>query len=293
MRQAINQNQPQIFLKADLLELDLEVFIIMPTKLLTLSIVIPVYNEQRYLAACLESIKNQSLKPNEVIVVNNNSTDKSVQIARRFSFVKIINEPKQGVPFARSRGFDIAKGDIIARIDADSCLPTDWLKRVAQKFADPAVAAVTGPAGGYDMPLTRLNWLPHHLLCLMLYYLPPGHPFLFGFNMALRRTTWLQVRPNICDSTQLHEDLDLAIHLCQQNLKIKYSARLKLGASGRRYSDHFADFRKYIRVYRQTFKRHGHNDWLVYLASFVYLAGYIAYRPWARRSQPRQHPMGF
>lgn len=265
----------------------------MSAKPLTLSIVIPVYNEERYLADCLKSIKNQSVQPDEVIIVNNNSSDKSMQIASKFSFVKTAHEHKQGVPFARSRGFDLAQGDIIARIDADSRLPDDWIKKVKQEFTDAGVAAVTGPAGGYDMPLAGLNWLPHHLLCMALYYLPPPHPFLFGFNMAVRNSAWRQVRSETCQSPAVHEDLDLAIHLHQKGLKIKYSRNLRLSASGRRYSDRLPDFWRYMQVYRQTFKRHGYNDWLVYFASLTYLAGYFAYWPWSRRHQPRHHPMGF
>ena len=53
---------------------------------LTLSIVIPVFNEQRYIKACLDSIAAQTVKPDEVIVVDNNSTDKTVQIAKKYKF---------------------------------------------------------------------------------------------------------------------------------------------------------------------------------------------------------------
>jgi glycosyltransferase involved in cell wall biosynthesis len=69
----------------------------MLNKTLSLTIVIPVFNEQNHISACLEAIAAQTAMPDEVIVVDNNSTDKTVQIAKQFAFVKIIKEKRQGV----------------------------------------------------------------------------------------------------------------------------------------------------------------------------------------------------
>jgi glycosyltransferase involved in cell wall biosynthesis len=87
-----------------------------------ISIVIPVYNEAERIAACLESIAAQTVTPLEVIVVDNNSTDATVSIARSFPFVRVITAKCQGVIHARNRGFNAARGEIIGRIDADTRL---------------------------------------------------------------------------------------------------------------------------------------------------------------------------
>src|SRR5689334_10679087 len=100
------------------------------------SIVIPVYNEAAQLGACLRAIAQQTVKPLEVIVVDNNSTDGTRAVAEAYDFVTVLEEPRQGVVHARSRGFDAARGDIIARIDADSILPADWLANVETVFGD-------------------------------------------------------------------------------------------------------------------------------------------------------------
>ena len=86
----------------------------------SLSIVIPVYNEASRLAACLQSIADQSEAPEDVIVIDNNSTDNSLSIAQQFPFVRVIHEKRQGIVYARNAGFDAVQADIIARIDADS-----------------------------------------------------------------------------------------------------------------------------------------------------------------------------
>ncbi len=260
-------------------------------KTLKLSIVIPAYNEEGYITACLYSIAQQTQKPDEVIVVDNNSTDKTVAEVSMFKFARIIKEKKQGAVAARNRGFNAARGDIIARIDADSMLPPDWVNNVKRIFTDQSISAATGPARGYDLPFPSASWLPHHLLCLIL-LLPPRHPFLFGFNMALRRSAWLKVKSIVCGDKFMHEDLDLAIHLRRSGYRIAYSRKLLLGASGRRYSNNFKSFYYYMKTYVRTYRRHDINDWLVYFAVAVYYLGYFFYRPWTYRRPPRQNPMG-
>ena len=90
----------------------------MKHKELTLSLIVPVYNEETYLDACLSAIANQTIPPDEVIVVDNGSTDKTRQIAKQYRFIKIVQESRKGVLYARNKGFVLARGDIIARIDA-------------------------------------------------------------------------------------------------------------------------------------------------------------------------------
>ena len=113
----------------------------------SVSVVIPVYNESRRLARCLDALSRQTRAPDEIIVVDNNSTDDSVEIARRYPLVRIITEKKQGITHARSAGFDTARSDVIARIDADSVVRSDWVQTLHQIFADETVDAATGTAG--------------------------------------------------------------------------------------------------------------------------------------------------
>src|ERR1035437_9820650 len=86
------------------------------------SVVIPAYNEEKYIGACLDSLMDQKEKPDEIIVVNNNSTDNTAKIVKKYP-VRLINEEQQGMIPARNRGFNEAKFEIIARTDADTILP--------------------------------------------------------------------------------------------------------------------------------------------------------------------------
>lgn len=200
-------------------------------KPLTLAIVIPVYNEERYLKACLDSIAAQTVKPDEVIVVNNNSTDKSLEIAGRFRFVKILHEKRQHQVFAQSTGFNAAKSDILARIDGDSILPKDWVDRVKTAFADRKVAAVTGGADPYDV---SLKWFGTALFRAYLYLagVIAGTRLIWGANCAIRRSAWHQIKQKVLMRSDIWEDYDLAF--CLKTLgTVRYIPNIKMGVSAR------------------------------------------------------------
>src|SRR5438132_12112385 len=110
-------------------------------KALSLSLVIPVYNDERYLKACLDAIAMQTVSPDEVIVVDNNCDDGSMQLASEYPFVKIVKEKIQGKVYARNAGFNAAKGDIIGRIDTDTVLPQYWVKYVKDFYTHEPHAA--------------------------------------------------------------------------------------------------------------------------------------------------------
>ncbi len=81
-----------------------------------LSVIIPAFNEENFLPRCLESLKNQKFKDFEIIVVDNNSTDKTAEIAKKFNVI-LFSEKNQGVAYARNKGSEIAKGEILVFTD--------------------------------------------------------------------------------------------------------------------------------------------------------------------------------
>lgn len=97
------------------------------------SIIVPIYNVEKYLKRCLKSIINQTYSNLEIILVNDGSTDNSLKIAKNFKSdhrVKIINQKNQGLSAARNHGIEIAKGDYIALIDSDDCIEPDFIKNL-------------------------------------------------------------------------------------------------------------------------------------------------------------------
>lgn len=95
------------------------------------SIIIPVYNVEKYIKKCLDSVFSQTYKDFEVIVVNDGTKDKSMDIVKKYK-VKIINQENQGLSEARNNGVKEAKGDYILFLDSDDYLNKDLLKELSK-----------------------------------------------------------------------------------------------------------------------------------------------------------------
>jgi len=126
--------------------------------MLKFSIVIPAYNEERLLAECLRSLAELDYPRNkfEIILVNNNSTDRTREIAQSFIGVKTVDEPKQGYVHALSKGCREAKGEILVFTDADTMVQPDWLQQYEQAYLDSEVVCACGSARFRPMLLSSL-----------------------------------------------------------------------------------------------------------------------------------------
>ncbi|HXZ30152.1 MAG TPA: polysaccharide deacetylase family protein [Dehalococcoidia bacterium] len=117
-----------------------------PNGLPFVSVVIPAYNEGNYLLSCLESIRKQDYAGKyEVIVVDNASTDNTAKIALDWG-AKVVYESKRSPACSRQKGAEVATGELIAFIDADTRAPVYWLSTIVSRFArKPEMVSITGP----------------------------------------------------------------------------------------------------------------------------------------------------
>ena len=248
----------------------------------SLSIIIPAYNEERCLEACLDAIAEQTDAPDEVIVVDNNSADRTAEIARSYKFVKVVKETRQGRVHARSRGFDTARSDIIARIDADTIVPPDWVARIRRFYEDPTHAAVawTGGAKFYNVPCAALVNAAYNCMSFWLNAILLGHRPLWGSNMALPRMMWQELRGGMCVRDDVHEDVDIAIHAHQAGYNIHYDSRTKVGArlQGVTSEPETKWLWDMLRRLPQTMRVHGNPSWPVvwfFGCALLYGAAYM------------------
>lgn len=156
------------------------------------SIVIPCYNEENYLKDCISSLKNQDYsEPFEIIVVDNNSTDQTVVIAKNLG-VKVIHETKAGVCFARQAGSDIAQGEIIVSTDADTVFKKDWLSKIDRTFKkNEKIVAVSGPCRYIDGPWWGKSYTYFLFTADYFYTLLFKHPFyITATNIAFKKTAF-------------------------------------------------------------------------------------------------------
>ena len=102
----------------------------------TVSVIIPLFNKRQYLGACLDALLEQTLKPAEVIVIDDGSTDGSLDIARAYSprfqdksiAYRIVEGEHRGVSAALNTGIKVATSTYITRVDADDLVARDWLE---------------------------------------------------------------------------------------------------------------------------------------------------------------------
>ena len=100
------------------------------------SIIIPVYNSEKYLADCIGSALSQTWPNKEIIIVNDGSTDNSLKIAESFACdtVKIFSQPNKGAAMARNKGLAEAKGHYIQFLDADDYLSKEKIEGQVTKL---------------------------------------------------------------------------------------------------------------------------------------------------------------
>lgn len=232
-------------------------------KALTLSLIIPAYNEQDHIAACLDLISQQTVMPDEVILVNNNSTDKTANVAANYKYVTVLNEKVKGITAARNSGFNKSSGSIIGRIDADTHLSPDWVEKVLDFYsqAENGNKSLTGGGWFYNIRAKKLNSWLFYLIAGRLNKFIIGHDILWGSNMALTRKQWNHVAASTCDRTDIHEDIDLAIHLNVANYKIYYMKDLMVGAKMRRIYDDRSALLEHMERWPRTFRTHGYKLW--------------------------------
>jgi glycosyltransferase involved in cell wall biosynthesis len=250
---------------------------------LTLSIVIPAYNEEHHLRACLDSIARQTILPDEVIVVDNNSYDRTAEIARSYPFAKIVRETHQGLVHARNRGFNVATSDIIGRIDADTVLPRTWVEHIKAFYIDSQnmQTAWSGSGYFYNVRLPRLVAWAYQFMAFHFNKVLLSHYVLWGSNMALPRQCWLAVRAATCSRNDIHEDLDLSIHVAEAGLNITYDPTQPVRAKLRRVNVDRHQLWEYLQWWPNTLRIHNRKSWtvcwffgafLLYMATFILLA---------------------
>jgi glycosyltransferase involved in cell wall biosynthesis len=236
-----------------------------------ISVVIPVRNDAAMLATALEELAKQSRAADEIVIVDNGSSDASAAIAAAAG-ARVVTEPTRGIPSATSTGYDAATGDIIARIDADTVVHPGWLARIEKAFAaDPALSMLTGGAEFYGSTelVHRLGEAMYigGMYWAMTPYL--GHPPVFGSNFAMRREVWRELSDEVHRENGIHDDLDLSLHV-KPWMHVKYDPGLMVGISARPFATASGLARRIAWVI-PTLRNHWPED-----------------SPWARRAARRE-----
>lgn len=232
------------------------------------SVIVCAHNEATFLSGCLHSLLAQTRVPDEILVINNASTDETSAVADEIPGVRVVDEPRKGLVVARETGRREASGDILVYVDADCRAPLTWLERVERRFdRDPALIALSGPYRFYDW-----DWWGRLLIraydftlapatqVLVKYILRMGTIF-YGGNFAVRREA-IEAIGGFDTTIEFHgEDTNVGRRLFAVG-KVELCHDCFLYTSARRYiaMGKGAVFRLYVRNFTSEILHHRPND---------------------------------
>jgi glycosyltransferase involved in cell wall biosynthesis len=225
-----------------------------------LSFVVPAYNEEAYLPACLESILDQidpatsglAAGTCEIIVVNNASTDRTRDVALGYPGVTVVDEPRKGLTFARQAGFAASTGELIAHVDADSRLTPHWVANVLSTFEAAEaksstttkprphrpLAALSGPLVYYDLTarqrvLIHIFYLTAWTTYALNRYILRVGSMVQGGNFVTSRNALAAIGGFNLAISFYGEDTDIARRLNAIG-EVRFTFALKMSSSARR-----------------------------------------------------------
>lgn len=199
---------------------------------MTVSLIIPALNEEKYLPETFTSVKKMDRRPDEIIVVNAQSEDKTAQIATSFG-AKIVSVDRRSIGYSRQKGLEAAVGDIVAYTDADTILPINWLTTILNHIEEDHVVGVFG---GFHVP-DGPWWYRFYINIIQpfantLIYAIFKIPFATGQNMAFYRKNALSAGGFPVDF-KIAEDIEIARRVMSTG-KIVFRQDFFVTASGRR-----------------------------------------------------------
>ena len=162
------------------------------------SVVIPLYNKEHYIAGTLRSVLTQTFPDYEVIVVDDGSTDHSLQACKevRSDKIRVVQQVNQGVSAARNKGIELAAGEYICFLDADDTWHPDYLQNIetiVQKYPQSDIFVTAYRIIYANGRCKESHRLPQANGCLPSYWetLGKGYDFVWTSATTVRRTALL------------------------------------------------------------------------------------------------------
>jgi len=194
-----------------------------------ISVVIPAYNEENNIERTLKALHEQD--PDEIIVVDNNSTDNTAKIARKYAD-KVLTQKKQGIAVSRNIGAANARNSIVTFIDAD-CIPgPTWARSVENAFTGNTIGVV-GPVIPQEDTIKNalgffLSWT-----VISKFLIHINYPCFHGGNCAYDQQVFIETE-GFKEDIMPGEDVELSLRL-RESGKFKFIQGMVVSASARRF----------------------------------------------------------
>ncbi len=184
---------------------------------------IPCFNAGQYLSLSLRSVFDQSYPVDEVLVIDDGSTDDTVMIASQFPVRVISHGVNRGLAVARNTAFTEARNEFVAALDADCVAEKEWLAELMKMFKDETTMGLGGRLiEGYSVTAAgqwRARHMPQHWGEIEM----EDPPFLFGCNTVMRRRAVLSLGAYNVKFRTNYEDVDLSQRILENDRRLIYS----------------------------------------------------------------------
>ena len=235
---------------------------------LRISVIVCAHNEAQFVGPCLHSLLAQTRLPDEILVVNNASTDETRAVAQQIPHVRVVDEPRKGLVVARETGRRASAGDVLVYLDADCRAPLMWLESIERHFLRHSqLIALSAPYRFYDW-----DWWGRLLIRAYDFTLAPTTQLLvkhvlrigtifYGGNFAVRRDA-LERIGGFDTSIEFHgEDTNIGRRLFAIG-RVRLFHDCYLYTSARRYNamGKGAVFRLYVRNFTSEVLHHRPKD---------------------------------
>lgn len=187
-----------------------------------ITLYVPCYNAERHIAACLDGVLTQRLRPAEILVIDDGSRDGTTEIASRYPVKILCHEQNRGLAAARNTAFRNARHDLVAALDADCVAEPAWLEHLVSHFADENVVGANGRVEEAVQTSVADRWRKTHM---------PQHwgdaplrnpRFLFGANTVYRKSAVLEAGGYDERCRTNGEDVDLSARLSSRGAATIY-----------------------------------------------------------------------
>jgi GT2 family glycosyltransferase len=189
--------------------------------LMKVTVAVPCYNGMSYVGHTLESLLVQSRLADEILVIDDGSTDGSAEIIRHYPVRLVQHEQNKGLAAARNTAIAAVTGDILAFVDVDAFADPDWLKVLLNGYNDPQVGGVGGQGVESNIHSLADHWRQAHA-SQSHGHVPKDVEFLYGLCMSFRLSALRQVGGfNVTFRTN-GEDMDIGLRLNAAGFRLRY-----------------------------------------------------------------------
>lgn len=196
-----------------------------------ISIIVPVYNVEKYVSSCIESLVQQSYKNIEIILINDGSTDNSLSVCKSLALlytnIILIDQENQGLSETRNTGISHAKGKYIAFIDSDDIVHKDFVLTLHSAIGEASIAICRLKKFGQNDPVSLLTKLNEFLIISysgeeansLLYDQDKGMAMAVATNKLFSKEIWKTIK---FPKDRYHEDIAIIYLLYDQAKSVKF-----------------------------------------------------------------------